>query len=180
MNPPTSRATARVCAVIALGAALWFADGGSEAVAQASGQPTASPYRFTVPAGWSRSQDGDTEVLAPANDASGSAQLLLIAPKPVTGDFDGQFTAERTQLEQFWGLRAPAPVSPQRGQGPQGPYAAYFASYDSDGGPRYMSFLALSNGRELAMVVFVAASHDVFNRLAPQATQVFTTLQIAR
>jgi hypothetical protein len=28
--------------------------------------------------------------------------------------------------------------------------------------------------------VFVAASHDVFNRVAPQATQVFATLQIVR
>jgi hypothetical protein len=43
-----------------------------------------------------------------------------------------------------------------------------------------MSFLALSNGRDMALVVFVAASHEVFNRVAPQATQIFASLQIAR
>lgn len=148
--------------------------------ADATAQAGASRYQFTPPSGWSRSQDGDTEVLAPGSEAAGSAQLLLLAPKPLAGDFLQQFAAERAQLEQFWGLRAAAPVAPQQGQGPQGSYAAYFASYDSDGGPRYMSFLAQSNGREFALLVFVAASHDVFNRVAPQATQVFATLQIVR
>lgn len=168
-------ASAAAAVILALGG-----DGGAAAFAQSGTAAGASPYRFTPPAGWSRADDGDTVVLSPGSEAAGSAQLLLIAPKPVAGDFDQQFAAERAQLEQFWGLRAPAPVAPQRGQGPQGPYAAYFASYDSDGGPRYMSFLALSNGRDMALVVFVAASHEVFNRVAPQATQIFASLQIAR
>jgi hypothetical protein len=176
MNPPKSRAVPRLCAaaLLCLLAAAGLAPG------DAGAQPGASRYQFTPPPGWTRSQDGDTEVLAPGSEAAGSAQLLLLAPKPLTGDFQQQFAAEKAQLEQFWGLRAPAPAAPQQGQGPQGPYAAYFASYDSDGGPRYMSFLAQSNGREIALVVFVAASHDVFNRVAPQATQVFATLQISR
>jgi hypothetical protein len=141
---------------------------------------TAPPaYRYAPPAGWDRSLEGDTEVLVPASEPAGSAQLLLLAPKPLTGDFFQQFEAERAQLEQFWGLRAPAPVAPQRGQSAQGPWAAYFASYDSDGGPRYMSFLARAAGQQFVLAVFVAASHDGFNRVAPQATQLFVGLQVA-
>ncbi|MFO1221041.1 MAG: hypothetical protein U1E89_21985 [Burkholderiaceae bacterium] len=143
--------------------------------ASASVGPRAS---FTAPAGWSRSSDGDSDVLSPAGDAGAAAQILVIAPKPVAGDFDRQFTSERAALEQFWGLRAATPVAPQRGQAASGPYAAYFASYDSDGGPRYMSFLATAQQQRFAMVVFVAASHDAFNRLAPQATELFTTLRM--
>lgn len=145
----------------------------------ASGAAVAqSRYQFVLPAGWSQSIEGDTEVLAPGSEPAGSVQVLLLAPKPLAGDFDSQFASERAQLEQFWSLRAPVPVAPQRGQSAQGPYAAYFASYDSDGGARYMSFLAQGSGGQFAMLVFVAASHEVFNRLAPQATQLFTTLAV--
>jgi hypothetical protein len=137
-------------------------------------------YQYAVPAGWSKSVDGDTEVLVPGSEPAGSAQMLLLAPKPLAGDFDSQFASERAQLEQFRGLRAPTPVAPQRGQSASGPYAAYFASYDSDGGPRYLSFLAQANGGQFVMVVFVAATHDSFNRAAPQATQIFSGLQVVR
>ncbi|MCZ8032704.1 MAG: hypothetical protein ACK5JG_08295 [Pseudomonadota bacterium] len=142
--------------------------------------PAQSRYQYVLPPGWSPSIDGDTELLVPGGEPAGAVQVLLLAPKPLAADFDSQFAAERAQLEQFWGLRAPAPAAPQRGQSAQGPYAACFASYDSDGGARYMSFLAQGSGGQFAMLVFVAASHDVFNRVAPQATQLFTTLRIAR
>jgi hypothetical protein len=148
--------------------------------ATAQAQTGTAAYQYTVPTGWIRAMDGDTEVLSPANEAAGTAQVLLLAPKPAAGDFDQQFTAERTALEQFWSLRAPAPVAPQRGQSASGPYAAYFASYDSDGGPRYMSFLAQTQGQQFALVVFVAASAEAFNRLAPVATELFKTLQVVQ
>ena len=148
------------------------------AVAQA--QTAASAYRYAGPAGWERSLEGDTEVLVPSNEPAGTAQALLLAPKPAAADFDQQFASERATLEQFWGLRAPAPVAPQRGQSARGPFGAYFASYDSDGGPRYMSFLAQTQGQQFVLVVFVAASHDAFNRLAPAATEVFKTLEVVR
>jgi hypothetical protein len=150
------------------------------ALAQAQAQTGAFRYQYALPSGWSRTQDGDTEVLAPGSEPAGTAQVLLLAPKALAGDFDQQFASERAQLEQFWGLRAPAPVLPQRGQSAQGPYAAHFASYASDGGPRYMSFLAQANGRQFVMLVFVAASDLSFNRVAPQATQLFTTLQVVQ
>lgn len=146
----------------------------------AQGQTPASAYRYTVPAGWERSFEGDTEILVPTAEPAGTAQFLLLAPKPLAGDFFQQFDAQRAQLEQFWGLRAPAPVDPQRGTAAEGPWAAYFASYDSDGGPRYMSFLARAFGQQMVLAVFVAADHNGFNRAAPQATRLFTTLQLAR
>ncbi len=146
----------------------------------AHAQTAPAVYQFAAPAGWNRAQDGDTEVLTPAAEQAGTAQVLVLAPKPLTGDFDQQFATERAALEQFWGLRAPAPVAPQRGQSARGPYAAYFASYDSDGGPRYMSFLALAQGQQFALMVFVAASDEAFNRLAPAATEMFKTLQVIR
>lgn len=138
----------------------------------------ATRYQFAVPAGWSRAQEGDAEILTPSSEPVNTVQVLLLAPKPLAGDFDQQFAAERTALEQGWGLRAPQPVAPQGGRSAQGPYAAYFASYESDGGARYMSFLAQANAQQFALVVFVAASHDSFNRLAPQATEVFKTLKV--
>lgn len=148
-------------------------------VAATAQAQTAARVQASVPAGWSRAQDGDTEILTPGSEPAGRAQLLLLAPKPASGDFFQQFEGERAQLEQYWGLRAPQPVDPQRGQSADGPWAAHFSSYDSDGGARYMSFLARAVSGQFVMVVFVAATDESFNRVAPQATEVFKNLRLA-
>jgi hypothetical protein len=70
------------------------------------------------------------------------------------------------------------PVAPQSGRTRAGPYAAYFASYASEGGARYMSFLAIGRPGGFSMMVFVAASDDAFNRVAPQATKLWQNLQL--
>ena len=137
-----------------------------------------SAYRYTLPTGWTRSIDGGVETLTPTAESAGTVQALLLAPKPLAQDFDAQFDAERSALEAHWGLTAPLPVTPQRGRTAAGPHAAYFASYASEGGPRYMSFLALGRQGKFSMLVFVAASDDAFNRLAPQATQFWQGLQL--
>lgn len=141
--------------------------------------PAASAYRYAMPAGWTQSIEADIEALTPA-DPQTQAQIMLLAPKPLATDFDAQFASERASLESFWGLRSPKAAPLQRGQSSKGPYAAHFASYDSDGGERYMSFLALGNGGSFALVVFVAASAETFNRLAPVATEAFRTLEVNR
>lgn len=137
-----------------------------------------SAYRYTLPAGWTRSIDGGVETLTPAAEPAGTVQALLLAPKPLAQDFDAQFDAERIALEAQWGLTAPLPVSPQRGRSAGGPHAAYFASYASEGGPRYMSFLAIGRQGKFSMLVFVAASDDAFNRVAPVTTQLWQGLQV--
>lgn len=142
----------------------------------AAAQPSA--YRFTLPAGWTSSADGGVETLTPASEAAGTVQALLLAPKPLATDFGAQFDAERSALEAHWGLSAPQPAPPQRGRTAAGPYAAHFASYASEAGPRYMSFLAIGRQGKFALLVFVAASDEAFNRLAPQATQLLQGLQV--
>ena len=142
----------------------------------AAAQP--SPYRFTLPAGWTSSADGGVETLTPASEAAGTVQVLLLAPKPLASDFEAQFDAERSALEAHWGLSAPQATPPQRGRTAAGPHAAHFASYASEGGPRYMSFLAIGRQGKFALVVFVSASDEAFNRLAPQATQLWQGLQV--
>ncbi len=142
-------------------------------------QAGASAYRYAAPSGWTRSIEADIEALTPA-DPQTQAQIMLLAPKPLAADFDAQFASERASLESFWGLRSPQAAPLQRGQSSKGQYAAHFASYDSDGGERYMSFLALGNGGSFAMVVFVAAGAETFNRLAPVATEAFRTLEVNR
>lgn len=136
-------------------------------------------YRYPTPAGWARAVEGDIESLTPQAEPAGTAQLMLLAPKPASGDFRQQFDAERAALEAFWGLRAPQAAPLQAGQSASGPYAAYFASYDSDGGPRYMGFMALGTPRQFALLVFVAASDSSFNRLAPQAVEVFKGIAVS-
>ena len=131
-----------------------------------------------MPTGWTRSLDGGVETLTPTTESAGTVQALLLVPKPLAQDFDAQFDAERSALEAHWGLTAPLPVTPQRGRTAAGPHAAYFASYASESGPRYMSFLALGRQGKFSMLVFVAASDDAFNRLAPQATQFWQGLQL--
>lgn len=145
----------------------------AQVAAQAAGG-----YRYALPSGWTRSVDGDVEVLTPRAEPADTVQLMMLAPKDGTGDFRAQFESERATLEQFWGLRAPQAVPLQSGQAAAGSYAAHFASYDSDGGPRYMGFMALGDGRKFGLLVFVAASHEAFNRLAPQAVEVFKGLAL--
>jgi hypothetical protein len=164
-----TRRLAGVVAALLLAAAL------PPAVAQSA--PGASSVNLTLAPGWSRGQEGDIDVLTPAA-ASGTVQVLIMAPAPLTEDFDRQFAREREQLEQFWQLRDARPVAPQRGQAGSGPFAAWFASYDSDGGERYMSFLAQAQRGQLLMFVFVAASSEEFNRLAPEATAMFASLTL--
>lgn len=143
-------------------------------------QTAAAPYQYRTPAGWVRAVEGDIETLTPQSEPAGSAQLMLLAPKAASGEFRSQFEAERAALESFWGLRAPQATPLQSGQAAVGSYAAYFASYDSDGGPRYMGFMALGTQQQFALMVFVAGNHDSFNRLAPQATEVFKSLSLQR
>lgn len=138
----------------------------------------ASAVNVALAPGWSRGREGDIEVLTPAA-APGTVQVLIMAPVPLTEEFDRQVERERAQLEQFWQLRDARPARPQRGQAGSGPYAAWFASYDSDGGERYMSFLAQAQRGRLVMFVFVAASSEEFNRLAPEATAMFASLSLA-
>jgi hypothetical protein len=138
-----------------------------------------SVYSYTLPSGWTRSIEGGVETLTPTAEPAGSVQAILLAPKPLEQDFNAQFNAERSALEANWGLSAPMPVSPQSGSTTAGPYAAYFASYASEGGARYMSFLAIGRPGGFSMMVFVAASDEAFNRVAPQATQLWQNLQIA-
>jgi hypothetical protein len=142
-------------------------------------QTAATPYRYNTPPGWVRAMDGDIESLTPQAEPAGSVQMMLLAPKAASGDFKSQFDQERVALESYWGLKAPHATPLQGGQAAVGQYAAYFASYDSDGGARYMGFMALGTPQQFALLVFVAGSHDAFNRLAPQATEVFKSLSIA-
>ncbi len=138
-----------------------------------------SAYRYSLPAGWSRTQDDSGETLVPSTEPAGTVQAILLAPKPLAADFNVQFDAERSALEAQWGLSAPLPTPPQRGRTADGPYAAHFASYASEGGPRYMSFLAIGRAGKFSMLVFVAASDEAFNRTAPQVTQFWQGLQLA-
>jgi hypothetical protein len=136
-------------------------------------------YSYTLPSGWTRSIEGGVETLTPTAEPAGTAQAILLAPKPLGQDFNTQFNSERSALEASWGLSAPMPVAPQSGRTRAGPYAAYFASYASEGDARYMSFLAIGRPGGFSMMVFVAASDEAFNRIAPQATQMWKDLQIA-
>lgn len=138
-----------------------------------------NPYRYSLPAGWTSSADGGVETFVPGSEAAGTVQALLLAPKPLAQDFEAQFDAERSALEAHWGLSAPHATPAQRGRTAAGPYAAHFASYASEAGPRYMSFLAVGRNGKFALLVFVAASDEAFNRLAPQATQLWQGLQVA-
>ncbi len=137
-----------------------------------------SAYRYTLPAGWTSSPDASADTLVPSAEPAGTVQALLIAPKPLEPNFEAQFEAERKALEAHWGLNAAQPVAPQRGRSGAGPYAAYFASYASGGGPRYMSFLAVGQQGKFSLLVFVSATDDAFNRLAPAITQMWQGLQV--
>jgi hypothetical protein len=156
---------------------MWLAVMPLAARAQAA---AASPYRYTALAGWTRSSDGSVESFTPSAEPQGNVQIMLLAPKPAAGDFSTQFVAERTALESFWGLRAPQAAPAQAGQVAAGPYGAYFASYDSDSGQRFMSFLAMGQQGQFGMLVFVGATSEDFNRLAPAATQLFSGMSINR
>ncbi len=138
-----------------------------------------SVYQLTPPGGWTRSVEDGVDTLVPSAEPAGTVQALLLPPKPLAADFDAQFAAERAALEAHWGLLRPQAVPLQAGRTEAGAYAAHFASYASQGGPRYMSFLAHGRQGRFVMVVFVASSDEAFNRLAPQATQMWWGLQVA-
>ena len=137
---------------------------------------------FTLPPGWTSTADAGMHTLIPAGEPAGTVQALVLSSKPLLPDFEAQFDAERRALEAHWGLSAQQATPAQRGRTAAGPsatlYAAHFASYTSESGPRYMSFLGLGRQGKFVLMVFVAASDDAFNRLAPQATQIWQGLQV--
>lgn len=137
-------------------------------------------YRYATPPGWQVSAADGIEAFTPTQEPADTAQMMLLPPKPQQGDFAAQFSAERQSLEAQWGLSAPQPAAPQAGTVGTTRYAAHYASYDSAGGARYMAFMAAGQNGQFAMLVFVAASPEAFNRLAPQAAALLQSLQIAR
>ena len=166
MKPTPFRARSWLTTLTA--AALWLSS--HCAIAQSS------PYQYRLPQGWTHSVSDGVDTLIPGNEAAGAVQLMLMAPKPVAADFGAQFASERTSMEQEWGMRAPQASPPQQGRAAAGPYAAYFASYDSDGGARYMGFLASAQKQSFIIAVFVANDAAVFNRQAPAAVEIFKTV----
>lgn len=143
-------------------------------------QAQPSPYRYTVPQGWTRSVADGMESFAPANEPADSAQIVLLPPKPQQGAMQGAFDAERASLETGWGLTAPQSAPPQAGRVGELSYAAHYASYDSAAGARYLAFMGMAHNGRLAMLVFVAATPEAFNRLAPQAAALLQSLRIAQ
>lgn len=139
---------------------------------------SASPYRYTVPPGWNRSAADGMESFVPAAEPPDSAQMVLLPPKPLQGALQAQFDAERAALEANWQLTAPQSAPPQAGRVGELSYAAHYASYDSAGGARYLAFMGLAHNGRLAMLVFVAATPDAFNRLSPQAAALLQSLRI--
>lgn len=138
-----------------------------------------SPYRYTVPQGWTRSVADGTESFAPASEPADTAQIVLLPLKPLQGALQGAFDAERMSLESGWGLAAPQAAPPQAGRFGELSYAAHYASYDSAAGARYLAFMGMAHNGRLAMLVFVAATPEAFNRLAPQAAALLQSLRIA-
>jgi len=143
--------------------------------AQAQG---ASAYRYTVPPGWQRGTADGMESFTPTQEAPDSAQMVLLPPKPLQGPLQTQFDAERAALEAGWQLSAPQAAPPQAGRVGDLGYAAYYASYDSAGGARYLAFMGLAHNGRLGMLVFVAATPEAFNRLAPEAAALLQSLRI--
>jgi len=143
-----------------------------------TGLATAADYSYTTPSGWQAAVADGMETLTPSQEPEGTAQLMLLPVKPLQGDFASQFQAERQSLESSWGLSAAQPAAPQSGAYGGTQYAAYYASYDSAGGERYLAFMALGQNGRLGMLVLVSASADGFNRVAPQAAALLRGLRI--
>jgi hypothetical protein len=159
----------------ALWIAAWLVCASLAAAAQ-----TASPYRYNAPRGWTRSVADGMESFAPASEPADTVQIVLLPPKPLQGALQAAFDAERASLEAGWGLAAPQSAPPQAGRVGELSYAAHYASYDSAGGPRYLAFMGLGQGARLAMLVFVAATPEAFNRHAPQAAALLQSLRVAQ
>jgi hypothetical protein len=138
-----------------------------------------SAYKYTAPSSWTAAIESGSETLTPTKEPSGTALIVLLAPKPLSGPFDAQFTKELRELEAGWGLTLPIAVPVQRGVTAEGPYSAHFASYVAEGAARYMSFLAIGRTGKFSMLVFVASTPDTFNRVAPLVTQMWQSLQIS-
>lgn len=160
----------RLVRLLAIG--LLFA-GAQHTIAQ-----TSNPYRYSVPPGWNRSVADGMESFVPAAEPPDTVQMVLLPPKPMQGALQPAFDAERASLEAGWGLSAPHSAPPQAGRVGELSYAAHYASYDSAGGARYMAFMGLGHNGRLALLVFVAATPDAFDRLAPQAAALLQSLRI--
>ncbi len=149
---------------------LAFASASTNATAQAAA------YQFNAPPGWTVANEGDVLTLTPQAEPAGATQLMILPVKRLQPDFAAQFTAERSALESFWGLRDMQAAPPLRSRSGAGDYAAHFASYVSSEGYRYIAFMALGGRGAFGMVVFVASSSDGFNRLSARAADLFNGL----
>lgn len=159
-----------------LGLAFWVSVLLSTTATAQSGEAIA---RYTTPAGWQANTADGAVSFSTDKEPADTVQLMLLPSKAQQGDFQTQFTAERQSLEAQWALSAPQAAAPQSAKVGSASYAAYYASYDSAAGPRYMAFMATGQRAKLTMLVFVAASAEAFNRQSAQAAALLQSLQIA-
>jgi hypothetical protein len=143
-----------------------------------TGLTYAADYSYSTPSGWQAALADGMEIFTPGQEPEGTAQVMLLPAKPLQGDFASQFLAERQVLENSWGLTAPQPATSQAGNYGGAQYAAYYASFDSAGGERYMAFMATGQNGRLGLLVVVTASAEGFNRVAPQAARLLQGLRI--
>ncbi len=136
-----------------------------------------SPYQYTAPPGWLRSDVGGTIILRPPDEPN-SVALMLLPPAPRQPDFDGQFAALRTGFASGMGLGNMRDAQQQRAANAGTEQRAHFATYTAAAGDRYLAVMARAEGALVATVALLASSREAYERLLQPAIDVFTSVRL--
>jgi hypothetical protein len=119
-----------------------------------------SGYVFSTPPGWQQAATNGAVVLAPTNNPSQTA-IVLLPVQPLTNDFNGQFNLWQTMLEQTFKLSQIQVTQPARTQSNGADYIMAAGKYSSGNGQRTLVFFARAENGVFGMGVFMTAPENV-------------------
>lgn len=131
-------------------ALLWLSTG--VAVAQ-------SGFVFNAPPGWQQANANGAVVLAPTNNPSSTA-IVLLPVQPLTNDFEGQFNVWRTMLEQTFKLSQIQVTQPAHTQVNGADYIMAAGNYSSGNGSRTLVFFARAESGVFGIGVYMTGSEN--------------------
>lgn len=136
-------------------------------------------YRFDVPAGWTRTDQGGSSLLLPPGGAASGALLVVLPSVPRQPDMDRQFTSVRTSAAAGLGLRDMRDASQQRDALAGAEGRLHAARYSSDQGERYLIVMARADGSAVGTVLFLATGLETYLRLWKPAADLFHGMRLA-
>lgn len=135
---------------------------------------------YEVPQGWRRVEQGETQLLIPADLGQGESCVLIVLPgEELRGGFRAAFDAARGELEKGERVLETTEVKAERNPNGYETLLSLAVTDDREGKRTYRLYLAAQPGSRFEMIVYAAVGEVTFKRYQPAVLEFVKSIQFA-